>query len=403
MPLFFAKTKDELAAKVRRLSEPRAGGFVTFCGRVRQVNREKEVAFLTYEAHVELANALFADLKNEAIKRFGILAAFAAHRLGRVEVGDDAVVIEVGAPHRHEAFLAARFLMDELKKNLPIWKKEVYLDGSFSWDQGLCECGPKQEDAGDILRPVARALKEQQITLLDLEHKKILLVGAGGLGCPLAINLSALGIKHLAIYDGDVVDNSNLARQFVYKETDLGQKKAILLKRFIEERFRSSAVVAFASFLDERQAKETASCYDLVIDASDCRFTKSMLKTIAYEKAVPLISASVYQLEGELQIYQPQVVGACLNCFAGTTDSNTAGSCQSVGVLTHVCGMVAGLATDKALALLTGRLKSQCEMTIIEPSNGLIKTLAIAKDRDCAICGERRSIKTTKRLVRLAR
>jgi molybdopterin synthase catalytic subunit len=138
MPLHFAHTVDEFSLLTKRLDEPWAGGFVNFNGRVRRFNHHKEVAYLYYEAHITLAQSMFANFEDEAKTRFHLLQSAAVHRLHRVDVGQDAIGIMVAAPHRHEAFLAARFLIDELKMNLPIWKKEVYKDGSHSFGQNNC-------------------------------------------------------------------------------------------------------------------------------------------------------------------------------------------------------------------------------------------------------------------------
>lgn len=149
MPLLFAPTNDDFLRLTEILHEPLAGGFVSFNGRVRKFNRNKEVAHLFYEAFIPLAKTMFAELESQAKKQFGILQALAIHRLERVDVGQDAVVISVAAIHRNEAFMGARYLIDELKKTLPIWKKEVYIDGSYAFDMGDCSCG-NEPDAETI-------------------------------------------------------------------------------------------------------------------------------------------------------------------------------------------------------------------------------------------------------------
>lgn len=138
MTLFFSNTNQEFLAQAQRFYEPKAGGHVLFMGSVRLTNHNKEVAYLHYEAHVSLAVSLFVNLLDDAKRQFGILHGYGVHRLGRVEVGQDAVIINVCSPHRSEAFTAARFLIDGLKKDVPIWKKEVYKDGTFSWCHENC-------------------------------------------------------------------------------------------------------------------------------------------------------------------------------------------------------------------------------------------------------------------------
>lgn len=135
MVLVFASTNDDFFKYSTELSHRKAGGFVCFNGRVRQYNHGKEVAYLYYEAHAVLAQSMFAELTKLAQERYQILQCAAVHRLRRVEIGENAVSIAVAAVHRQEAFAAAAYLIDELKKTLPIWKKEVYVDGTQAYGQ----------------------------------------------------------------------------------------------------------------------------------------------------------------------------------------------------------------------------------------------------------------------------
>ena len=112
---------------------PDAGGFVTFEGRVRNEHRGRAVVALEYEAHVEMAVRYGEALLLEAIDRFGLIDANCVHRVGQLVVGEVAVQIEVSAPHRREAFAGCEYIIDELKKRVPIWKKEHYADGDSGW------------------------------------------------------------------------------------------------------------------------------------------------------------------------------------------------------------------------------------------------------------------------------
>jgi molybdopterin synthase catalytic subunit len=110
-----------------------AGGFVTFEGRVRDHNNGRSVHGIEYEAFAEMAVREGEALIAETLQRFDILSAAAIHRTGRLDVGDVAVWVGVAAAHRGEAFRACEFIMDEIKKRLPIWKKEQYADGEREW------------------------------------------------------------------------------------------------------------------------------------------------------------------------------------------------------------------------------------------------------------------------------
>ena len=112
-----------------------AGALVTFEGRVRIQNQGRSVIRLEYEGAAELAAHEFARIEAEALEKFDIEAVRCQHRVGILEIGDVAVWIGVLAGHRGPAFDACRYVIDELKTRLPIWKKEFYTDGDSGWIQ----------------------------------------------------------------------------------------------------------------------------------------------------------------------------------------------------------------------------------------------------------------------------
>ncbi len=118
---------------VQSLNDPAAGALVTFEGRVRQQNQGRAVTRLEYEGAELLAANEFQSIEAEACQRFDITQLHCVHRTGMLEIGEIAVWIGVLAPHRGPAFDACRYLIDELKKRLPIWKKEYYADGDSGW------------------------------------------------------------------------------------------------------------------------------------------------------------------------------------------------------------------------------------------------------------------------------
>ncbi|MFA5057245.1 MAG: molybdenum cofactor biosynthesis protein MoaE [Opitutaceae bacterium] len=119
----------------RELVEPRAGGCVSFEGRVRSRNEGREVRGLEYEAYGELAEKEGARILAEAREKFAIRSARCVHRVGRLQIGEIAVWAGVTAEHRAAAFDACRYIIDELKKRVPIWKKEHYASGATEWIQ----------------------------------------------------------------------------------------------------------------------------------------------------------------------------------------------------------------------------------------------------------------------------
>ena len=117
----------------RSLFNPGAGGFCVFEGWVRNENEGHEVERLEYEAYDPLVLVEGQKVIDEARERFGFLDARCVHRVGLLEIGDCAVWIGVASAHRDEAFRACRYIIDQIKVRLPIWKKEHYVNGDSGW------------------------------------------------------------------------------------------------------------------------------------------------------------------------------------------------------------------------------------------------------------------------------
>ena len=121
------------AARKRELERDSAGACVTFEGWVRNHNEGEAVQALEYEAHVGLAEKEGARIVAEALERFGVTAVVCEHRVGKLAIGDCAVWVGVSADHRGAAFDACRYVIDETKARVPIWKKEHYANGVTGW------------------------------------------------------------------------------------------------------------------------------------------------------------------------------------------------------------------------------------------------------------------------------
>jgi len=109
------------------------GGIVMFVGVVRSISRGKEVAKLSYDVYEEMALKVLEDVRREAMERFGVIDAFIIHRVGEVKVGEVSLVVIAADEHRANAFKAAAWIVDEVKRRVPIWKKEYYTDGTAKW------------------------------------------------------------------------------------------------------------------------------------------------------------------------------------------------------------------------------------------------------------------------------
>jgi molybdopterin synthase catalytic subunit len=137
---FFELTIDQIdiTSVARRVVPPECGATVTLDGYVRQFTKGRETLHLFYEAYEPMAIKEMQKLIDQAKREFEISNVGIVHRLGKLEIGETSVVIAVAAPHRKAAFAACEWLIRELKRTVPIWKKEVYADGEV-WIEGEAE------------------------------------------------------------------------------------------------------------------------------------------------------------------------------------------------------------------------------------------------------------------------
>jgi len=138
---------DEIAAEIKDGAD---GAVCVFDGIVRDNTRGRKTLYLDYEAYREMALEKMKGLADEAIEKFGVRDVAVVHRLGRLEVGETSVLIVVASAHRGAAFEACRWLIDTLKKTVPIWKKEQFVDGAM-WAAGepfpdeIAVAGPERQ------------------------------------------------------------------------------------------------------------------------------------------------------------------------------------------------------------------------------------------------------------------
>jgi molybdopterin synthase catalytic subunit len=123
---------DELLDSVRQDAD---GAVAIFLGTVRDHNRGRRVRYLEYHAYPEMARAEMLRLEQQTLQRFALSRLALVHRTGRLEIGEISVAIAVASPHRDDAFRACRFVIDTLKRTVPIWKKE-YFEGGDVWIEG---------------------------------------------------------------------------------------------------------------------------------------------------------------------------------------------------------------------------------------------------------------------------
>ncbi|HUW54351.1 MAG TPA: HesA/MoeB/ThiF family protein [Rhodanobacter sp.] len=222
-----------------------------------------------------------------------------------------------------------------------------------------------------------------------LMASRVLVIGAGGLGCPVISYLAAAGVGTLGIVDGDVLDASNLHRQVMYDARDVGQRKVDLAARRITALNPTIAVLAYAEPLHAGNITDVFAQYDLVVECTDDLASRYLANDAAVLTGTPLILASVYQYEGQLQVVSSIPGEPCLRCLWPVQPApGLAGSCVESGVLGPVPGVLGTMQAMEALKLLLG-LPSAGDhaLQLVNLLDGSSQRLPIDAASGCALHG----------------
>ncbi len=128
---------------IQAVEDPAAGAIDVFLGVVRNENKGRSVDYLEYEAYPEMAEKVMAEIADEARERFGLLHCSVMHRTGRLEIGETSLVVAISSAHRAASFEGGHWFVNEIKKRVPVWKKEVWTDGE-EWIEGPESLGVQQ-------------------------------------------------------------------------------------------------------------------------------------------------------------------------------------------------------------------------------------------------------------------
>jgi adenylyltransferase/sulfurtransferase len=188
----------------------------------------------------------------------------------------------------------------------------------------------------------------------------VLIVGAGGLGSPVLQYLAGAGVGHLGVVDADTLDASNLHRQPIFAAADVGGLKVELARAAVLALNPSVTVETHAAGFSAANALDLVCAHDVVVDCSDNFRTKFLINDAAVIAQRPAVFASVYQYEGQLQVYKPTPGHACLRClWPDAMADGVVGNCAAAGVLGPVpgaCGSLQALLTLKILLDIPGQL-----------------------------------------------
>lgn len=344
------------AELARAMRTPAAGAFVAFEGWVRDHHDGREVKRLEYEAFSVMAEREGHKLLHEARRRFAITVARAVHRTGSLIVGDCAIWVGVTAAHRQEAFLACRWIMDKIKEHLPVWKKEYFSGAEPVWVHAASGSASPTLDPATL----THYCRQVRLPMIGVKGQRrlagstVLVIGAGGLGCPALQYLAAAGVGNLTIVDGDSVEESNLHRQILFHHTDLGRNKA----NIVAERLRLLNPHVSIRSVDDAATAETLpslleNC-EVVLDGTDNFETKYTIHDLAWQMGVPVVQASVYQFDGLVQVFDPRrPEHGCFRClWPAAPPTGSVCSCAEAGVLGVTPGLLGVWQATEVLKLL---------------------------------------------------
>ncbi|MEM6620512.1 MAG: HesA/MoeB/ThiF family protein [Pseudomonadota bacterium] len=223
-----------------------------------------------------------------------------------------------------------------------------------------------------------------------LKAARVLVVGAGGLGSPVLLYLAAAGVGTIGVIDDDAVAGSNLQRQVLFRDDDIGKPKVfaaaeatVALNPFIRIR-------PYNRLLTEDIAAELFADYDLVLDGTDSFETRAVVNRAAWAAGVPLISGAIAQWEGQIALFDPTQDGPCYAClFPEAPAEGLAPQCAEAGVMGALPGIIGSIMAAEAIKFLTGAGSSLAgQVFIYDALHAQNRILAVEKRADCAVCGD---------------
>ncbi len=242
----------------------------------------------------------------------------------------------------------------------------------------------------DLLR-YSRQILLAQIDIagqLRLKQSRVLIVGLGGLGSPVALYLAAAGVGELHLADFDQVDLSNLQRQIAHDSHSIGQPKVESAAARLRAINPTISLQLYAQGLDADSLPAAVAAVDLVLDCSDNFSTREAVNAACVAAGKPLVSGAAIRLEGQLAVFDPRrAESPCYHCLYGH-GSEAELTCSEAGVVGPLVGLVGSLQALEALKLLAGFGEPLVgRLLLIDAVTSQFRELRVKRDPGCTVCG----------------
>ena len=222
-----------------------------------------------------------------------------------------------------------------------------------------------------------------------LLNSHVLIIGAGGLGSPVATYLAASGVGALTICDFDEVELSNLQRQPIHNEARIGINKALSAREDLNRINPDCRVHAITERVDEQSIEALISQADVVVDACDNFKTRHLINRAAYRSKTPLVSGAAIHLTGQLSVYRfADNTSPCYACLVAESTEVPEQRCATMGVLSPVTGTIGTLQATEAIKLIV-KGESQLEGTLLlyDAMSVEFHRVPLSKNPSCTVCG----------------
>ena len=222
-----------------------------------------------------------------------------------------------------------------------------------------------------------------------LMNAKVLCVGAGGLGSPALMYLAAAGVGTIGIVEFDTVDESNLQRQIIHGQSDIGKSKAQSAKEKISEINPYVNVITHELRLDNSNVKEIFSQYDIIVDGTDNFATRYLVNDACVLLKKPYVWGSIYRFDGQASVFWAEY-GPCYRClYPEPPPPGMVPSCAEGGVLGVLCATIGSIQTTEAIKVITGVGEPMIgSLMIYDALEMSFRKIKVRKDPNCPLCGD---------------